>query len=81
MCIHVDMYTCVDVQYTTQHSHTQKFMRARPAPSLLPRPKALDERFKTRHWVNPLPAQGRLFKFPHCARCFASFMLINGADA
>ena len=39
--------------------------------------KAMSERFKIRQWERPLPANGRLPKFPHCACCFASFILTN----
>ena len=39
--------------------------------------QAVAERFKTRHWANSLPAQGRLLKFPHCGCCFARFILNN----
>ena len=39
--------------------------------------QAMQERFKTRHWFRPLPAAGRLPKFPQCAHCFASFILGN----
>ena len=36
------------------------------------------ERFKTRHWTQPLPMQGRIAQYPHCGRCFAKFVLDNG---
>ena len=39
--------------------------------------QAMDERFKTRHWTRPFPAAGRLHKFPHCACCFARFIITN----
>ena len=39
--------------------------------------EAMDERFKMRRWVRPLPKEGRIKKFPHCAHCFASFILNN----
>ena len=40
---------------------------------------AMSERFTTRHWVHPLPREGRLPVFPHCGKCFASFVLSNAA--
>ena len=41
--------------------------------------QAMGERFKTRRWTRPLPAEGRLPKFPHCACCFAKFILTNAS--
>ena len=41
---------------------------------------AMDERFKTRYWARPLPQHGRLIEFPHCACCFASFILSNAGN-
>ena len=39
--------------------------------------QAVGERFKTRRWSRPLPAEGRLRKFPQCACCFSRFILVN----
>ena len=39
--------------------------------------EAVGERFKTRHWTRSLPKVGRVAPFPHCAHCFASFILGN----
>ena len=39
--------------------------------------QAVGERFKTRRWSRPLPAEGRLRKFPQCACCFSRFILAN----
>ena len=40
---------------------------------------AMGERFNTRTWTRPLPAQGRLHKLPQCGRCYAQFLLNNAA--
>jgi len=40
---------------------------------------AMDERFTIRQWVRPLPMTRRVPDFPHCAACFAAFMLENDA--
>ena len=40
---------------------------------------AMSERFNMRHWLRPLPREGRLPVFPHCGKCFASFVLSNAA--
>ena len=37
--------------------------------------QAMQERFKTRAWTRPLPAQGRIPNFPKCGPCFAAFIL------
>ena len=47
--------------------------------SRLTKNQALDERFTTRIWTKPLPLEQRKSDFPHCAKCFASFMLDNDA--
>ena len=39
--------------------------------------QAMDERFTIRQWTSPLPLCHRKADFPHCAACFASFMLDN----
>ena len=41
---------------------------------------AMDERFVLREWSRPLPMARRHADFPHCAPCFASFMLDNDAE-
>ena len=41
--------------------------------------RAMEERFKTRTWMTPLPQQGRIPHFPRCACCFARFVLENAA--
>ena len=44
--------------------------------------EAMEERFKTRTWTNPLPRVGRIPNYPKCGRCFATFVLSNaGAPA
>ena len=43
--------------------------------------QAMTERFKTRSWVRPLPTQGRMPKYPHCACCFSKFVLENQPEA
>ena len=40
---------------------------------------AMDEHFTIRTWDHRLPPWKRVPDFPHCAACFASFMLGNGA--
>ena len=40
--------------------------------------EAVGERFKTRTWTVKLPKEGRLPRFPHCARCFSQWLLNNG---
>ena len=41
---------------------------------------AMDERFVIRQWGRPLPMTRRVADFPHCAPCFAGFMLDNDAS-
>ena len=41
--------------------------------------KAMDDRFTIREWTRPLPLHLQIADFPHCAACFASFMLDNDA--
>ena len=41
---------------------------------------AMDERFVIREWYRPLPVADRVADFPHCAPCFAGFMLDNDAE-
>jgi hypothetical protein len=38
------------------------------------------ERFKTRYWMRALPQEGRVTPYPHCAKCFAKFILDNSAS-
>ena len=52
-------------------------VRGRDPVQMMNYNKAMNERFKTRRWHTALPEQGRLPKFPHCARCYASFVLDN----
>jgi hypothetical protein len=40
---------------------------------------AINDRFTVREWSNPLPHHRRQNDFPHCAPCFASFILDNDA--
>ena len=53
--------------------------RRAPAATFTRRMQAMDERFTIRQWTQPLPMQSRVAEFPHCASCFASFMLDNDA--
>ena len=41
--------------------------------------RAMKERFTIRTWYFPLPMHRRVADFPHCAKCFAVFMLENDA--
>ena len=41
---------------------------------------AMNDRFIIRTWRNALPMARRVNAFPHCARCFASFVLDNDAE-
>ena len=40
---------------------------------------AMNDRFLIRAWRVALPSARRVHDFPHCARCFASFVLDNDA--
>ena len=50
------------------------------APSIVQRKAlAMSERFTVRTWNTPLPMHLRVQDFPHCASCFAKFMIENDA--
>ena len=54
-------------------------MRGVAAGTFARKALAMDERFTMRFWTKPLPLHRRVADFPHCAPCFASFMLENDA--
>ena len=63
------------------YSALEKITPCRRAPALTfnRKAQAMDERFTIRQWARPLPLERRKADFPHCAACFASFMLDNDA--
>ena len=61
------------------YSALQDILPSRWAEAYEKKVAAMNDRFTVRYWINPLPRDRRVIDFPHCASCFASFVLDNDA--
>ena len=61
------------------YSALQRITPGRWAEAYDKKVTAMNDRFTIRDWQISLPRSRRVHDFPHCATCFASFMLDNDA--